>query len=1262
MSIRRLTLTILTTLCTLTAGLLGWGAPAQGAITHTYLSQLSGFGNATALAFGPDGELYVADKGDGSIDKFSASGAPLSFSAKEPYVEGSRLTGTPNGGFLASDRNGSPNGVAVSDATGDIYVSNGREEVVDVFSASGEYLFQLTEAPMSAPVSGPFGEIYNLAFDQATGDLYFTNPSQHVVEVFSSAGDYVSQIPTSEFADSVAINEATQDVYVPDRAPNALQIYDSTDASIATWNGASAPPGFAEGDYSKVGIGGANNHVYLGSDSSGNVDEFSSSVSEEFLDQIARTPTGPLGNPEAVAVNPSSNDVYIATENGVVDIFGPDVVVPSVTSSAASAVGFRGATLEGTVNPENVGPATCEFEWGTSIAFGKTAPCSENVADGSSFVPVEAQLSGLEPDMTYYYRLQASDANGTNSNEVGQVQRFATPGAGIRGESVSNAASSSATLEAQVDPNGAATTYYFEYGTTSSYGTDVPILGGSAPRGPSLGSAKGFDEVTEHVQELQPATVYHYRVVAVSEATPGVYETFYGAGQTFTTQAGGGELALPDGRDWEMVSPPLKDGAFIYPLGTEFYEALNVQASVDGNAIAFMTNAPTEAGPAGDGQAVMVLATRGASEWSSQDITPPHSTGTGISIGAGAEYAFFSEDLSLGLNRVIGDFDGLSPEATEQTPYLRTIYEDGNVNAHCAHSCYRPLVTSSNTPPGTEFGGTEDGACEETLCGPRFEGATPDLRHVVLLSWPELTSTAVRGGGGLYEWSAGKLQLVSFLPADEGGKAVHAELGGDENSNNWQQAISNDGSRVVWKAGEALYLRDMANEETIRLDLSQGTGGVSSHPQFMTASSDLSRIFFLDEGQLTANSTSAGGEDLYEYNLNAPVGSRLTDLTPGKNPGETGAVEGVIGASEDGLYVYYVAHGEIFEYYDGTTTAIAEPGAVDGSGAARDLAKLEKRTARVSPNGLWLAFQSARNLTGYDTDDVVSGVPDEEVYLYNGETHKLVCASCNPTGARPVGRQLEVASAANADSAFGGAWVSAVIPTWSDFGYGHSRFQSRFLSDRGRLFFDSNEALVPQDVNGTMDVYEYEPPGEGTCSTASVTFSERSSGCVGLISSGTSPQESSFMEASGTGGDVFFRTTAKLLPRDVDTAYDIYDAHECSAEVPCYPAAPVQPPACDTSESCKAAESPQPAIFGSPSSETFFGAGNITPSTEPAVAKKSVALTRAQKLAKALDVCHKKTKRAKRAACERKARKQLGAKSARRTRTSNRDGSARAGR
>jgi hypothetical protein len=230
-------------------------------------------------------------------------------------------------------------------------------------------------------------------------------------------------------------------------------------------------------------------------------------------------------------------------------------------------------------------------------------------------------------------------------------------------------------------------------------------------------------------------------------------------------------------------------------------------------------------------------------------------------------------------------------------------------------------------------------------------------------------------------------------------------------------------------------------------------------------------------------------------------------------------------------------------------------------------------------------------------------------------------------------------------------WLAGSVPGWTKETVLSALYQSRYLSDSGRLFFDSPDKLVPADVDAKENVYEYEPEGLGSCRTttanAGAVYDAPAQGCVGLISSGASSEESAFLDASaaGPGGeeaeDVFFVTNSQLSPQDIDSAFDVYDAHVCTDASPCPPTqtAPT-PSACTTSDSCRAAPEPQPSIFGAPPSATFSGSGNLSP---PAPAKVTVKPpTRAQKLAAALKACHRNRSRKKRARCERQVRKQYG--------------------
>ncbi len=829
----------------------------------------------------------------------------------------------------------------------------------------------------------------------------------------------------------------------------------------------------------------------------------------------------------------------------------------------------------------------------------------------------------------------------------------------VEEELVLNVAGTSAKLQAQINPEESETTYRFEYDTREykqgegPHGVSIPLPDGS------LGA--GSTGVTVHVEPegLLPGTTYHYRVVTTF-GTKG--ETVDGPDQTFTTQPLS-RFALPDNRVWELVSTPNKHGATIYPLNEDGL----LQAADDGSAITYHTNAATELEPKGfGGLQVQVLSKRGSEGWTSRDIVTPNDTPTNVGVGYGEEYRFFSSDLSLAVVEPIAfGFTPLSEDAKERTPYIRN---DSSCEAAPA-ACYDPLVTSADVRPGATF----DGDLEVPHPGEAiFAGAAPDLSHVLIRDSQEGLTSTPGDEGGLYEWppaADGQLQLVSILPD---GKPASAQTESPEpgGQSSGRGEISDDGSRVFWSDRDTprhLYLRDMAKGETLEIGAAPPTS--LSANNFEVATNEGSRVFFIAETE---------SEAMLEVCDVVEVAGKLACETTALAPEVQG---GVVGTSENGSYVYFVSTAALaanaeqhkdnlyVDHNNGRTWEAPQLIATLPQEDSPDWAKpLEVLTARVSPNGEWIAFMSRKSLTGYDNRDAVSGVPDEEVYLYHaaaaaGEAGKLVCASCDPTGARPVGSQMGEGGDYYENGLLGGGegwpsstWLAANISGGARYAGGaetagaQSLYLSRNLSNTGRLFFNSGDALVPQDVNGTWDVYEYEPPGIGSCAEASSTFSARSGGCVDLITSGESPQQSAFMDASENGDDVFFLTAGQLASQDTDTSFDVYDAHVCSNSVPCA-VRPVSPPPCSNGDACKAAPSPQPAIFGAAASATFKGVGDVAAPSGPSVAPKS--LTRAQRLARALRACQKKPKK-KRGACKRQARKRYRAVVSRKAESSKR--------
>ena len=682
-----------------------------------------------------------------------------------------------------------------------------------------------------------------------------------------------------------------------------------------------------------------------------------------------------------------------------------------------------------------------------------------------------------------------------------------------------------------------------------------------------------------------------------------------------------GRSCCPTAGSGSWSPRPNKEGALILPIGgADNGHAPLIEASADGSAISYATLSPLGADPLGNSAPfglTQVLSTRGGSDWSSQDIATPHRAAD--EDEGESEYLFFSPDLSRAVVEPFGD-TALSPEATETTPYVR----DGGSGS------YTPLLSTSDVPPGTAFGPFQSTKDAHVVA------VTPDLSLVLFRSPFALTGNAVNEppvGDNLYEWSGGRLQLVNVLPEGTASSG-DAQLGGSaDEGQDTRNALSSDGSRVFFTVGGALYVRDMLTGKTVQVPPQAG----SQETRFQIASTDGSKVFYLGEKQNDEEG------NLYVCQIVEEAGEPkcdVTGLSVDPNAGEAAGVQSeVVGAGEDGSVVYFVAHGKLAEgaeagrenlYVESESGSswsaprlVAILSETDSSDWAATGGVMSRLTSRVSSSGRYLTFMSDRSLTGYDNRDAASGQPDTEVFLYDETTGQLRCVSCNPTGARPQGvfdpPPGPEALLVDPHHTWGsGRWLAASIPGWTEpeesGGYS-AAYKSRVLSDEGRIFFDSADALVPQATNAKEDVYEYELAGVGGpngCTTSARSYVASEGGCVSLVSSGTSSEESAFLDAGEGGGDVFFLTTAGLAPRDVDTAFDVYDAHVCSAGSPCV-SEPVLPPPCSSGDACKAAPSLQPAIFGAPASATFSGSGNIAV-LQPA-GSTSTAKTDAQKKA-----------------------------------------------
>jgi hypothetical protein len=923
------------------------------------------------------------------------------------------------------------------------------------------------------------------------------------------------------------------------------------------------------------------------------------------------------------------------TARGEDATFAPDGP-PGVDGESVAGVTRTGATIEAEVRPDGY-DTHVYVEYGTSTGYGSSSP-PVDIGSGSGDQSVSISLSGLRVGTLYHFRVVAS--NGHGAPVAGADVSFTTvPAALIKESSFADAGSASVAVSAKVDDLGTDSSYYYEYGTGESYGSATSVA--------DVGAVDGYVGAPAVLNGLQPDTVYHFRLVVMNETG-----TSDGEDVAFSTLPLGIQ-GLPDGRVYEMVTPSENYNADIYtPHGQGDSEDSGVrgkmslspfQAAAGGSAVVY-AGQPTSGGNGTLGEVGNeYLATRSPQGgWTQVNLQPAGYSET--------EYQAFSSELSVGVLQSSYSCEGLAPLA-----------------AGAPGDCYRVLYASSGdggfqslftgTPPNRDSDEFKTAGTGRSLLG--LVGASADFGHLLFAANDALTPAAEvsppsAGENDLYDSVGGRLYLVNVLP--DGLVAPGATFGGSGGMSG--RVISADGSRVFWSdpGTGGLYVRENDDSEredcavagdacTVQVDASQNPGVASGGGELWTSSSDGSKVFFTDCRRLTSNSTAVSsggcGGDLYEYDLESGV---LSDLTVDQNASDQlGAnVLGVVGASENGEYVYFVATGNLasgassagqpnfYVWHNGTTTFITTMSLQDNEEDQRSASappigpwqrRIADRTAEVTPDGRSLVFS---------TPETAAGKSRGEVYRYGVEDGRLVCVSCSPS----------VAVANVSEQPVVGV-KGGFLPVREDGEDGitypaNEAYQPRWVSEDGsRVFFDSFAGLVPRDVNGLQDVYEWERDGSGSC--------RESPGCVYLISSGTSSSWSSLLDTGASGNDAFIITRSRLVPEDEDENFNVFDARVGGMQ-------PLAPSAC-SGTGCQGVPS-APPVFATPSSVTYDGVGNFPPSTtKPAAKTKRKAKAKTKRKARTKKKGRKATAKART-----KAKRGKGKRGAQRSRGVRRSG------
>lgn len=574
--IHKLTLACLATLL----GVLAAIAPPAGAI-EGYVNLCPSL--ATALCSGAlhnlesvgvdnssqpsQGDVWVANAGTDLL-KFDASGNMLA-EIGESGIPGSarQIFGTLQLNAFTT--------VAVDPADGAVYLSQiTPTHTITKFDAAGNFQFQLTGSETPQGSFAPSSIAVN-----SSGDLYVIDGEHEVIDEFDSSGKYLSQFPAPFASAQLAFDSKDNSLYLGSASAQGSL----SGGFVGRYTPAGMPldcPGgnnlvFTGASTGNATIDASDGHVFFAE--KGFISEAASFCAAQNAKTGAEAPGGHIGEGEfeeglsaQMDVNDFTHELY-AGENEARDvkIFGLVLLPDVATEASPTGITRTSASVSGSVDPDGTAITACQFEYGTTTAYGHSVPCSQTVPfTGSGPVDVSAELTLLLPPASLvHYRLKAANANGSDDGEDHTFYTEALPSPVVGGLSASAVSQFAATLQGTLATGEALVNYRFEYGTTTGYGQVVPIPDNYTPI---------TDEtltVSQSVQGLQAGTTYHYRLVASS---PGGTEVA-GPDEVFTTLAipvptvvtgGAGGVAVGSATLPGSIDPHGWDTTYLFQYGT----------------------------------------------------------------------------------------------------------------------------------------------------------------------------------------------------------------------------------------------------------------------------------------------------------------------------------------------------------------------------------------------------------------------------------------------------------------------------------------------------------------------------------------------------------------------------------------------------------------------------------------------------------------------------------------------------------------------
>jgi hypothetical protein len=1199
------------------------------------VTELSPYG-AFVLAFGSE-----VDNTKVALRKEEqAKSVPVTVTAEEEDIctaaSGDSCSKTGVGGGTATGQFATASGIAVEQSTGDVFVVDGGHRV-QKFNATGHFLiefgFNVNKAKAAALASPP------TATEQAAADVCVAGEECQGGTDGTAEGAFESlgTRPGLGAAKTIAIGgpEGGEHVYVGDEG--RIEVFGSDGefveqlslSSISTTEKVTSIAANAAGDvfFAYKAVAG----IHMAETVGGKL-----TLSSTVFDQSS---TG------VEALGASAGSLYVADNNSALRMLDYEVASPSTTPAEFAN---RELAFEELENPVEV----------FSI---ETASVNGVAVDGAGTVNLVTRapetyngyLSGAGPWPTgYHSSVKLYGALAAMEASYGAPPELA-PSVGTE-EAHASPDEESATLEAKINPAWRTTKYQFEYGREPCESGECTKL----PTSPAaLGAAgKSTQQALVTLSGLEVGTPYHYRVIV--ENTAGVVrgsEQVFRIGRSFTP---GSAVGLPDGRVYEQVSPANKYGNSVEAVASN-----PAFVAPSGEAVMYEGSGALAEGSANSTKLPIVVSERTSKGWLTRSAMPLPRPGA-TSPEEYVESKTYPEIVvpSQDLTRLVFSTENYVPYvgAPDEPQLQNNIYLAGSDPFVEPEWVGRSQIEGQ--PGGLENEGDKIPQQIEVA------GTSPNLETIYFYYGGKL----LPGGSDLYEYRHGVLSDAGALPGEEvaAGRAlpaaeVNPEVGGKlkrvhaTSPAGFDNQVSADGSRIFFvredHAGQLeLYVHVTATDGSQRTELiSQSQlaghegepaangpyampstapatsveasggqapehGSTASPPTYVFASPDGSHAFFESTDQLTEDAPGDGSVKTYDFDLEtgrleyiaAITGSVVVVSNDGSSllfentTKQPFAIERWAAGPEGGTVTEIATLPSVTRNVCGAVLCIG-PASMTSDGAVVAFAT-EAPIPGFNDGGLHLEFEPESNNGSGQPRPNAGEWPNSEIFRYDATSNELTCVSCAPEGQAPTSNAI-MSKLAFEQSSYSTEQNTQYVDN-----------PGRAMNAEGsEIFFETRDALAPQDANGTSDVYEWE------------------SGKVYLISGGREPTRSVFLGISESGNDAFFATAEGIAAGDTDGAYDVYDAR-----VPRPGDKPVEATPCEGAV-CQGPPS-VPDLLGQPASEAFSGPGNLLPAS-----KQSSPTNRATKVSKGGKGTSKKCKgKARKAskACKRTGKKHSASK------------------